>query len=87
MNVTNNGDRRRRSIRRKKERLVRFLFFDSRGEPLLWDRRKRGGRRKTDLFWHWSRKDIPGLALIGFLFIMLTVALLYLWTNDILRSG
>jgi hypothetical protein len=39
------------------------------------------GRRKADLKTHWSRKDIPGLVLMGLLFILLTFALFYLRMN------
>lgn len=55
--------------------------MDSHGEVVLWERRRPGGRRKGDAHWL-SRKDIPGFLLMGFLFLVLSLSMAYLW-----RSG
>ena len=81
MNFMHNGDQRTKSSRRRSRSFVVFPFFDSRGEPVFWERRSMSGRRKADLKTHWSRKDIPGLVLMGLLFILLTFALFYLRMN------
>jgi hypothetical protein len=87
MNFTNSGDQRTKTSRRRSRTFSSFPFIDSRGEPVLWERRSINGRRRTDLKTFWSRKDIPGLVLMGILFILLTVALLYWRMNSEIFTG
>jgi hypothetical protein len=87
MNFTNSEDQRTKASRRRTRSLANFPFIDSKGEPVLWERRNISGRRRTDLKTHWSRKDIPGLLLMGILFILLTAALLYWRMNSETFTG
>ncbi len=70
--------RREKSSQRRMETPAIFPLIDSNGEPVLWDRRKLAGRRKSDRKPLWSRKDLPGFVLMGILFISLVVAVWYL---------
>lgn len=70
--------RREKSSQRRVETRASFPLIDSNGEPVLWNRRKSAGRRKSDKMHLWSRKDLPGFVLMGILFISLVIAVWYL---------
>lgn len=76
------ADRRKKTCRRKRVALANFPFFDGHGEPVLWERRSKYGRRRTDFKHRWTRKDIPGFALMGILFVILALTLFWLWKNS-----
>jgi hypothetical protein len=76
-------ERRTGASRRRLEKTAGLPFIDSNGQPVLWNRRISSfGRRKSDEKLRWTRKDIPGFALMGVLFLMLSFAVFYLWTNN-----
>lgn len=75
------ADRRKKAGRRKRVALVNFPFFDSHGEPVLWERRSEYGRRKADCKRRWSRKDIPGFITMGGFFFILTLISYWLWSS------
>jgi hypothetical protein len=76
-------DRRTGISRRRAETTGGLPLIDSSGQPVLWNRRISSfGRRKTDGKRRWTKKDIPGFALMGVLFLMLSFAVFYLWTNN-----
>ena len=81
-------ERRTGASRRRLETTSGLPFVDSSGQPVLWNRRTKSfGRRKSDENRRWTRKDIPGFALMGVLFLMLAFAVFYLWTNNSLISS
>jgi hypothetical protein len=76
-------ERRTGASRRRLETTTGLPLIDSNGQPVLWNRRISSfGRRKSDEKRRWTRKDIPGFALMGVLFLMLSFAVFYLWTNN-----
>ena len=77
------NERRKGASRRRLETTSGLPLIDSSGQPVIWNRRtKSSGRRKTDEKHRWTRKDIPGFALMGILFLMLAFSVFYLWTNN-----
>lgn len=75
------ADRRKTTCRRKRVAFVNFPFFDGHGEPVLWERRSKYGRRKADYMQRWIRKDIPGFITMGILFVILAFASYWLWVS------
>lgn len=75
------ANRRKKNGRRKRVAFVNFPFIDSHGEPVLWERRSKYGRRKADYKSRWTRKDIPGFVTMGILFIVLTLISFWMWAS------
>jgi hypothetical protein len=76
-------ERRTGASRRHLEKAAWLPLIDSNGQPVIWNRRISSfGRRKSDEKRRWTRKDIPGFALMGVLFLILSFAVFYLWTNN-----
>jgi hypothetical protein len=76
-------ERRTGASRRHLEKTAWLPLIDSNGQPVIWNRRISSfGRRKSDEKRRWTRKDIPGFALMGVLFLILSFAVFYLWTNN-----
>ncbi len=84
MAAINTQERRKKLSERRMNKPAMFPLFDSNGEPVIWNRRKTVGRRKTDRKPLWNRKDLPGLALMGIMFVGLMLAVWYLKTNNLL---
>ena len=77
-------ERRDKLSERRVNKPVIFPLFDSNGEAVLWNRRKTVGRRKADRKPSWNRKDLPGFALLGIMFVVLVLAVLQLKANNFL---
>jgi hypothetical protein len=76
-------ERRTGASRRRTDTTDGLPLIDSSGQPVIWNRRISSvGRRKTDEKRRWTKKDIPGFALMGVLFLILSFAVFYLWTNN-----
>lgn len=80
-------ERREKSPQRRIGIPAMFPLFDSDGEPVIWNRRKTVGRRKSDRKPLWNRDDLAGLALMGIMLVILVLAVWYLWMNNFLLTN